>query len=119
MLFVRIACAVYCVLLSVLLLAPDPFALVGLSRPPGPPGGRGVHLAFFTVLAFLVHASRWPARRAWLGVLLVGYALSTETLQLWIPNRATESLDFLENLLGLAAGTAIWWWLQKRERAAP
>jgi len=46
--------------------------------------------------------------------LLVGYALGTETLQLWIPNRATESLDFLENLLGLAVGTAIWWWLQKR-----
>jgi hypothetical protein len=104
----RVACVAYWILLSVLLLAPDPFALLGVTRPPGPPGGRGVHFLFFTLLALLAHASRWPMRLGVLAGVLVAYAFLTEGLQALIPHRTVELLDLVENLLGLAAGTAIW-----------
>jgi len=40
--------------------------------------------------------------------LLVVYAFGVETLQWFFPPRKVELLDYLENLLGLALGTAIW-----------
>ena len=114
MLPLRVACVAYWALLSVLLLAQDPFALFGVPRPPGPPGGRGAHFLFFTLLAFLAHVSRWPMRLRVLTGLLVAYAFLTEGLQALIPHRTVELLDLIENLLGLAAGTAIWWFVGDR-----
>ena len=46
--------------------------------------------------------------------LLVAYALLTEGLQAIIPDRTVELLDLIENLFGLAAGTAIWWYMGDR-----
>ena len=112
----RLACAVYLAVLTVLLLVPDPAALLGIDQTPGPSGGRGVHVLLFTLLAFLVCASRWPVRRRLLVGLLVTYAVATEALQWFIPLRSVELPDLLENLLGLAVGTAIWWIAQKRRR---
>lgn len=123
----RVVCVAYWALLSVLLLAQDPFALFGVPRPPGPPGNRGAHFLFFTLLALLAHASRWPMRFPVLTGLLVAYAFLTEGLQTLVPHRTVELLDLVENLLGLAAGTAIWWFVgdraskrrRGRDRAAP
>jgi hypothetical protein len=110
----RVACAVYGVALTVLLLVPDPAALLGIERTPGTASGRGTHLLFFTLLAFLVWASRWPVRRRLLAGLLITYAVATEGLQWFVPLRTVELPDLVENLLGLAAGTAIWWIAQKK-----
>jgi VanZ family protein len=78
----------------------------------------GVHFFVFAVLGVLVSASRLPLGRARLAALLVGYATATELLQ-WPVGRDTSSLDLLGNLLGLAAGTAIWWGVQKRVLRMP
>ncbi|MFH1923054.1 MAG: VanZ family protein [Planctomycetota bacterium] len=114
MILVRLTCAVYWLVLSVLLLAPDPMALFGIDQLPGPPGGRMVHFFLFTLLAFLVWASRWPARRRRIVGLLLVFAVVMELLQVFVPERTVEVLDLIENLLGVAAGTAIWRWVHKK-----
>jgi VanZ family protein len=111
MILIRLALVGYALVLSFLLLAPEPLKLLGLSSPRGGSSLRMVHFFLFAVLGFLVFASRWPARRGLMIGLLVAYALVTETLQGVIPNRTVELLDYLENLLGLAAGGAAWWLL--------
>jgi hypothetical protein len=117
---VRVGCVVYCLLLTFFLLVPDPLALLGIESLPGPPGGRGVHLLLFFLLAVLVCASRLPIRPRVLAGLLVAYALTTETLQLAVPTRTVELLDYAENLAGLAAGAAAWGWFERRrERRSP
>lgn len=109
--WLRLACVLYVLGLTVLLLAPDPAALFGWDHIPGPPGGRVVHLAFFTVLGGLATGSRWPLRSRTLLLLLGAYAVGTELLQSFVPPRTTDPLDMLENLLGLGLGTWLggWW----------
>ena len=114
MILIRVGLGVYLLLLSFLLLAPEPLKLLGFSSPPGGSSVRMVHFCLFTVLGLLVWASRLPVRPGLLLGLLVAYALVTETLQWFVPTRSVELLDYLENLLGLAAGGAAWHALQKR-----
>ena len=114
MLILRLICAAYCVLMTVLLLIPNPLGLLGIRRIASGSGGSGVHLVIFTVLTVLVLASRWPIGSLLLAGLLVGYAIATELLQLLVPMRALEPYDMVENLLGLAAGAGIWWLAQRR-----
>ena len=73
-----------------------------------------VHFFLFAMLGFLVWASRLPVRPGLVLGLLVAYALVTESLQWFVPTRTVELLDYLENLLGLAAGGAVWCALQRR-----
>jgi glycopeptide antibiotics resistance protein len=56
----------------------------------------------------LMLASRWPLRTRVLAAVLVGYALGTEALQWLVPQRVVETLDLLENLLGILVGAAVW-----------
>lgn len=111
---IRVVGVAYWLLLTVLLLAPDPLVLVGITRVHGPPGGRMEHLLLFAILALLACASRPPLRRGLMAGLLVGYAVLTETLQTFVPTRTVELLDYLENLLGLAAGWGLWRLIQSR-----
>ena len=113
---IRAACCAYWCLLSLLLLHPDPLALFGIERLPGPPGGRGVHFVCFTGLAFLIAASRFPVRRGVLAAVLVGYAVATEASQAFVPNRMVDAFDAAENVLGLVVGTVIWRIVWKRVR---
>ena len=116
---IRLVCAVYCLFVTLLLVAPDPLTLLGIERLPTPEGGRGVHFVVFALLAFVVHASRFPVHRGLTSALLVAYAILTELLQGFVPSRSVEFLDLLENLLGLGAGTAIWLLVQKRPEKRP
>jgi len=101
---IRVVWVAYWLLLTVLLLAPDPLAMLGITSIPGSPGGRMEHLLAFFVLALLACASRPRLSWGMLAGLLVGYAVLTETLQALVPTRTVELLDYVENLLGLAAG---------------
>ena len=115
----RLACIWYWLLLTVLLLVPNPAALVGLSAVPIFPWGKfGIHLGFFTVLGLLVNATRWPKRPWWpLLVLLIIYGLTTETLQLFVPHRTARVMDAIENILGIALGTGIYWLVLRLRKA--
>ena len=106
----------YWLMLTVLLLVPNPAALVGLSAVPIFPWGKfGIHLSFFTVLGFLANATRWPKRPCWpLIVFLVVYGITTESLQLFVPHRTARVMDGIENILGIAAGSAIYWLVLRR-----
>ena len=108
MLISRCICTLYWLLLTILLLVPDPLALLGISRIPGGGSTLGVHFLVFAVLGVLVSASRLPLRRVLLIGLLIGYAVATELLQSLVPARETSRLDLLENLLGVGVGTAAW-----------
>jgi len=108
---IQLACFCYWIFLTVLLLVPNPAALVGLRQVPIFPWGKfGIHLMFFTILSVLVHATRWPKRPWWpLIALLVVYGITTETLQLFVPHRSARVMDAIENILGIAAGAGIYW----------
>jgi VanZ family protein len=114
MILIRVGLAVYLLLLSFLLLAPEPLKLLGFTSPPGASSLRMVHFCLFAVLGFLVWASRLPVRPGLVLGLLVAYALVTETLQWFVPTRTVELLDYLENLVGLASGGAVGHLLQGR-----
>ncbi len=107
---VFVACFCYWVLLTVLLLVPDPAGLLGLHvRPAFPWGKFGVHLMFFTVLGFLANAVRWPKRPGWpMLVFLMVYGITTESLQLFVPHRHACVMDAFENILGITLGAAIY-----------
>jgi hypothetical protein len=107
----RLATGCYWIILTVLLLVPNPAAMVGLESVPIFPWGKfGIHLGFFAVLGFLANASRWPKRPSWsLIILLAIYGITTESLQLLVPQRTAHFIDGVENILGIAIGTGIYW----------
>ena len=114
-------CAAYWVFLTVLLLVPDPAAVVGMKRVPVFPWGDiGIHFTAFTILTLLVHASRWPKRPGWIVVVLLAYGIATESLQYFVPPRAVELKNYTENIIGVLVGSGIVWAaLQVRDRWAP
>lgn len=122
MLILRLACIGYWIYTTLLLLVPEPRALVGLADSGIATPERGVHFTNFALLTILTFVSRWPLAWRWQLLVLVGYALATESLQWFVPHRTVELLDYLENLLGIVcAASAIWLWCKiarSRERAA-
>ncbi len=110
----RMLCVTYWAVLTVLLLVPHPMALLGISRLPATMAiDRGVHFALFLILTVLVHASRWPIRPVVFVQILVVYGVASELLQWLVPPRSVELLDLMENLLGIAMGTILSWWLAR------
>jgi hypothetical protein len=105
---VRSACVAFWLLLTLLLLSPDPRALLGLeSWANWPPGSKAAHIICFTLLAILAHLSRPPLSRTPLLAALAAYAVATEGLQYFVPNRAPRIGDVALDLLGLAIGTTL------------
>jgi hypothetical protein len=111
----RIICFCYWPLLTVLLLVSNPAKLAGLRAVPIFPWGKfGVHLIAFTILGFLSQVTRWPKRLCWslIGFLCV-YGITTESLQLLVPHRTARVMDGVENILGIAVGSGIYWIVQR------
>ena len=77
----RLACLAYCLILTFLLLEPNPAAHLGLPFLLEIGGGIGVHFAAFAVLGILVAGSRLPLRRVLLVGVLFLYAVGVELLQ--------------------------------------
>lgn len=108
-------CAGYWGLLTVLQLVPAPAKAIGLPQGAGFLGiDVGIHFTAFTILTLLVLGARWPDGISWpvLAVLLL-YGLTVETLQALVPSRTVELRDYLENVLGVAAGTGLYWLSEK------
>jgi hypothetical protein len=109
----------YWIFLTALLLVRNPAALIGLHKIPYFPWGDfGIHLIAFTGLGFLANAARWPKRPGWLMIaVIVVYGIATELLQPLFPPRTLEVMDGIEDILGIAAGSLIYWlmlWLLQR-----
>lgn len=105
MILVRLVAAAYWLLITVLLSVPDPSAIFFGARPARVAAGmRGMHCLSFTLLALLIQAARFPLQPRVLWGVLVGYALTMESLQWFVPHRTVELADYAENLLGLAVG---------------
>ena len=65
------------------------------------------------MLALLIHASRLPIGRVLLWSTIVAYTVTAELLQSLVPHRVVDVVDLAENLLGLVAGTGIWWAIRR------
>ena len=114
----RFACLAYWAGVTVLLLVPDPLTLLGLEQNPWPLStDRGIHFSLFLTLTLLADMCRWAIPPRWFFGLLVVYAIAVELLQALVPPRTVEALDLLENLLGIAVGTAIFWVAHRRPAA--
>lgn len=109
----RLLCALYALGLTILLLVPKPWALLGIAKPPGLGSDRGLHFVLLSALALLVFASRLPMRRWAMLAVLATYGLVVESLQWFFPPRTVELRDYLENLLGVAVGAGLWWLLAR------
>jgi len=105
-----VICLGYWALLTLLLLTPNPAAIVGLRKiPTFPWGDTGLHFAAFAVLGVLVHAARWPQPPArFLTALLLGYGIAAESLQAFVPSRTVEMKDYAGNILGILVATALY-----------
>jgi VanZ family protein len=104
----RISCAAYWLLLTTLLLVPDPLRLLRMHRVPLDSGSPLVHFAVFVVLSLATLASQFPIPSFVTLAVLAGYAVLTEYLQSYVPPRTMDSLDFVGNFLGILVGAAIY-----------
>jgi VanZ family protein len=113
---VLLVCLSYATLLTVLLLSPDPAGMMGLKKAPLQ--DLGIHFSALFLLAFSVHATRWPKPPHWFFTMpLIGYALATEALQAFVPGRSVELFDFIENIIGVLVGSGVFWFLQRKWNA--
>jgi VanZ family protein len=105
----RLACSSYWLLLTVLLLAPNPLALFHIHHlPAAASNDKLVHFSCFLVLAILVGASHFPVRVWMIAAIMVAYAVIAEAAQYFSPPRTVDAWDAVCNLAGLATGTVIY-----------
>jgi VanZ family protein len=104
----RLLALLYWLVLTVLLLVPNPAAvLFGLRPARSMAGFSGIHFFTFLTLALLVSAARFPVRRRVQWSVLVVYAIVVESLQWFVPHRTVELRDYAQNLAGLSAGALL------------
>ena len=105
----------YWMLLTVMLLAPDPAALLDAFYPRAVvPLGVGCHFLAFALLTALLLAACWPRLPAWTLLLLVAYAGLTEWLQQFFPPRQMEVRDYAEDVLGIVVAAFVYWLVLRR-----
>jgi VanZ family protein len=79
-----------------------------------PPWDKLVHLAWFAVLAGLLHVGLGLRRGLWVVAFCVGVGLWDEWRQLSLPGRSAGWDDLLFDALGIAAGVMLAGWLWRR-----
>jgi len=106
--WIRVACALFWGLVTLLLITPNPSWFLGVEPPVNPPN-MGIHFGVFAMLTLLALVSRPPFPTTIVGLFMGGYAIATEVLQWLLPWRAFELKDLAEDFFGIAAGCAIFW----------
>jgi hypothetical protein len=76
-----------------------------------PPWDKWVHLAWFAVLAGLLHVGLGLRRGVWVVAFCVGVGLWDEWRQLSLPGRSAGWDDLLFDGLGIAVGVMLAGWL--------
>ena len=107
----RTAAALYTLLLSWLLLAPDPLAIFGVAGAAAEEAidwslsGAVQHVGAFAILSALWCLSSVDQRGRVASVILSGcFGAAMELLQLLVPTRYCDWHDLLANLVGIIAG---------------
>jgi VanZ family protein len=94
------------------------FYVSSLSQPVVPPGGdKPWHLLAYLglgVLAVRAVAGGLPARISWriavVGIAIaVGYAVTDELHQMFVPGRSAQLSDLVADALGVVAGAGLCW----------
>lgn len=103
--------------LSVFLVVPDPFALIGIVRVETRDAvenllsDKAQHAIAYAVLAIALRfAFQGPPRRAalWSGGLAMAHGAATELIQLFVPDRTCDWKDFVADALGAVIGLTLW-----------
>lgn len=116
--------------LTVVLLVPDPFALIGIVRQETRDAVEDVfsdkvqHALSYAVLSMAIaFAVRGPRGRTclWAGGLAIAHGAASELLQSFVPDRSCDWKDFVADAVGVACGLGIWnagllWPTARRER---
>jgi len=94
----------------------------GAAGPAGVnPSGEAVHFVVYAAYAALVAVTlcKLPAKRPLPATLAIAAALgaATELLQLFVPGRFCDSLDWLTDVAGALAGLAALFLLSRRTRS--
>jgi VanZ family protein len=120
----QILAGIYVVVLSWMMLAPQPWIIFGKQQDSVPLVSAAStlpdylqHLGAFMLLACLAQMAvrGGPVNRLSLRAsLLVGYALFVETAHTWIPQRTFQWSDLIANLAGVLLGIVISQTLEKR-----
>jgi VanZ family protein len=79
-----------------------------------PPWDKLVHLAWFAVLAGLLHVGLGLRRGLWVAVFCVGVGLWDEWRQLTLPGRSAGWDDLLFDALGITLGIILAGWVGRR-----
>jgi VanZ family protein len=79
-----------------------------------PPWDKLVHLAWFAVLAGLLHAGLGLRRGLWVAAFCVGVGLWDEWRQLSLPGRSAGWDDLLFDAAGIALGVMLAGWVGRR-----
>ena len=79
-----------------------------------PPWDKLVHLAWFAVLAGLLHFGLGLRRGVWVAAFCVGVGLWDEWRQLTLPGRSAGLVDLLFDGLGIVLGMALATWWRRR-----
>jgi hypothetical protein len=107
----RVACIAYLVLLTLLLLWPNPNHVIGVHGEL--PWILRVlmpydHVLSFAVLAILALSVRWPVPRWGIVLMAAAYGGMTEILQGYT-HRHPRLADWFHDLVGVAVGTVLCW----------
>ena len=106
---IRVISIVYLLVISYLLLTPDPLPrdemLAGLMEWFEPVR----HFVAMFLLALLVLASCWPLSLSWVVSLLIAYGVGIERLQAAFPPRTVEAVDLVQNVVGIISAVLVWW----------
>ncbi len=101
---IRVICACWWIVVTVLLLSSNPASLVGLSARWVSAWSAVAHVGSFLLLSGLTLASAPPLSMQSTLALLAVYGVTVELLQGLVPNRYVSWSDFAANLLGIAMG---------------
>ena len=76
-----------------------------------------LHMTAFFVLTGLLQMAYLPSQGLRAAVLLFGYGLLIEGVQLWLPHRSAELKDLLVDALGIAMGLVGYRWFGNSAKA--
>jgi VanZ family protein len=94
------------------------FYVSSLPQPVVPPGGdKPWHLLAYLGLGVLVLRAVVGGLPAWIGrraaavaiAIAVGYAVTDELHQMFVPGRSAQLSDLLADTMGVIAGTSVCW----------